>query len=462
MHHPLSLLSLGCALVVAAACPAQYSWNRVITAAQPGYGLWPGMVHFAPTGVSILYGGSNGATTSNETWSYDGTAWTRLLPATDPGPRHTFGICTDVQRGVVVLFGGSDNAYTPQGTTWEYDPLQNTWTQRTPASGISPGPRYGCSLTYDLVRGVSVLYGGWSGSGFTNETWEWDGLDWIQVATVNRPSGRDRFAFAYDIARAKVVLFGGITAAGVSAETWEYDGIDWTLVPTPTSPPPRQKNNMEFDAARGVMVMQGGQANAVQLLDCWEYDGVNWRLVPSAPSPARGENATAYDVLRATTVVFGGYSTGGVYTETWEYARPTTARVHRFGTGCAGSGGVPSLQAQAGGVPTLGTTFALDVTNLPAAGGIGAVFYGTSNYRFGPLWLPLDLAPLGWSGCRAYTTPEIGFAFVHAAGLGSTSFAVPTGAQLAGFTFYGQAVSLDAASPNGEIALSNAVELILN
>lgn len=462
MHHSSPLLSLGCALVAAAACPAQFAWNRVVTPAQPSYGLWPGMAYFAPSGVTILYGGGNSSTTSNETWSYDGTSWTQLTPATNPGQRHTFGMCADVQRSVIVMFGGADNAYTPQGTTWEYDPPQNTWTQVTPASGIAPSPRYGCRMVYDLVRGVSVLYGGWSGSGFTNETWEWNGLDWAQVQTVNQPSGRDRFAFGYDLARGKSVLFGGVTTNGPSAETWEYDGIDWSLVPTPTSPPARQKCYMAFDNARGVMVMQGGQANAVQLLDCWEYDGVNWRLVPSTPSPARGENGTAYDLQRGVTVVFGGYSTGGVYTETWEYGRPTTARVHRFGTGCAGSAGVPSLQALGISVPTMGTTFTLGVTNLPAAGGIAAVFYGLSNYQFGALWLPLDLAPLGWTGCKAYTTPDIGFALGHTAGVATTSFAVPTGPQLQGFTFYGQAVSFDPGSPNGQVALSNAVELILN
>lgn len=461
MPKQLPLWSLGCALLAAAA-PAQHAWNRINTPTQPGFGLWPGLTYCPPAGACILYGGGNGSTASAETWSYNGTAWTQLAPASNPGPRHTFGMCTDLQRGVVVMFGGTDNTYTPQGTTWEYDPVQNTWTQRLPASSIAPGPRYGCSMVYDLGRGVSVLYGGWSGAGFTNETWEWNGVDWAQIATVNRPSGRDRFAFDYDLVRGRAVLFGGITSSGPSAETWEYDGTDWSLIPTPTSPPPRQKTNMAYDLTRGVMVLQGGQANGVQLLDCWEYDGVNWRLVPGSPNPARGENGTAHDPVRGVTVVFGGYSTGGTYTETWEQALATTARVHPFGSGCSGSGGVPSLQAQGGSLPALGTTFTLDITNLPPAGGIGAVLYGVDNYQLGPLWLPLDLSLLGWNGCRAYTTPDVGITFVHAAGTATSSFGIPSGAPLQGFTFYAQALSLDAGAPNGAVALSNAVELILN
>lgn len=51
---------------------------------------------------------------------------------------------------------------------------------------------------------------------------------------------------------------------------------------------------------------------------------------------------------------------------------------------------------------------------------------------------------------------------MHAGGAATHSFAVPSGPLLQGFTLYGQALSLDAGSPNGIVALSNGVELILN
>lgn len=85
-----------------------------------------------------------------------------------------------------------------------------------------------------------------------------------------------------------------------------------------------------------------------------------------------------------------------------------------------------------------------------------------NNYRFGQLWLPLELTPLGFAGCRACSTTDVGFAFVHTTGAATSSFGMPTGAQLQGFKFYAQAVSLDAGSPNGQLALSNGVELILD
>ncbi len=437
---------------------AQNAW-QLNAATGPGFGLWAGMAYALSTSKCYLYGGANGSTTSNETWEFDGSSWVQLQPASNPGERHTFAICYDTLRDVVVLFGGANNSYTPFSETWEFHPTSNTWTQATPAGAV-PSARWGCHMVYDIGRGVAVLHGGYSGFGFTPDTWEWDGTTWTQQTTSNSPSPRDRFGFAYDIARGKCVLFGGIAAAA-SDETWEYDGVDWTQVVTPTTPPARQKVRLAFDAARGVCVMQGGQAAGVQLLDSWEYDGSNWRQIASTPTPARGENATAYDLSRNTTVVFGGYSYTGTSTQTWEYGLATSAQVHPFGTGCPGSGGIPSLQAAAGSTPGIGANFTMDIANLPAAGGFGYLFFGASNYQFGPVYLPFDTGIIGWSGCTGYVSPDAGQFFPHAGSIGSVTIALPNNPLLQHFTFYAQALSFDAAAPNGQVALSNAAELII-
>ncbi|MGC6489395.1 MAG: Kelch repeat-containing protein [Planctomycetota bacterium] len=461
----MTKLSVSVRVVAAAAlalpAPAQNAWTQVTTTNAPSRGLWPGMAFATVTGKCYLYGGAGGGTTSNETWEYDGSDWTLVPTVGDPGERHTFGICYDEVRNVIVMFGGSSNAYVPSGETWEFDPVTSTWTDVTPLSAPSPQARWGCKLAYDLSRNVTVLYGGWSGGGFTNDTWEWDGVSWTQVTTSNIPSPRDRFGMCYDLARSRVVLFGGISAQ-VSDETWEYDGVDWTLVPTLTTPPARQKNYLAYDVQRGVSIMQGGQANAVQLLDSWEYDGFNWRLVPSTPSPARGENATCYDLLRGRVVVFGGYSFNGVNTDTWEFGPATTPRFHVYGAGCAGGAGVPTLQATSGVAPALGAGFGVTVGSCPPSGGVGFLALGDSNYQFNALPLPFDLAALGWSGCSLYVAPTSTLPYVHAGGAASVPLPVPNNAALAGYAFHVQAANLDAAAPNGEIAFSAAAEVIVN
>ena len=445
-------------LVLSLSLTAQHAWE-LSPATGPSHGLWPGMAYAMSTSKCYLYGGASGTTTSDETWSYDGTTWAQMLPTTNPGERHTFAICYDSIRDVIVMFGGADGNYVPSGETWEYHPTTNTWTNVTPASGASPQARWGCHMIYDLARNVSVLHGGYSGAGFTPDTWEWDGTTWNLIVTNNSPSPRDRFGFAYDMIRAKGVLFGGISAAA-SDETWEYDGVDWTLIATPTTPLARQKVRLAYDLVRGVCVMQGGQ-NGSQLNDSWEYDGINWRQIASTPAPARGENASAYDIARGVTVIFGGYGSTGTSTQTWEHRVATSAQFNAYGSGCVGSGGVPSMQALAGSAPTVGSTFTLEIRNLPAAGGAGYVFFGTSNYQFGPLWFPLDTAILGWAGCSGYAAPDTGQFFLHPAGIGSVNLTIPNNPAIQNVTLYAQALSFDAAAANGQVAMSNAGEIII-
>lgn len=460
-----AMLVLASLASFASTANAQRVWEQ--TAAPltgPTRGLWPGLAYALSTGKCYLYGGSDATTTGNETWEYDGATatWSMLNTVGDPGERHTFGICYDAARDRVVMFGGANQGYTPSGETWEFDPATSTWTNVTPTSGTSPIARYGCHMAYDIVRGVSVLYGGWSGSGFTNDTWEWDGTTWTQITTVNLPTGRDRFGFCYDLQNTRCLLFGGITGAGESDETWTYDGTDWTLLNPVVRPPARQKTRLAYDAQRGVAVLQGGQAAGQQRNDSWEFDGSNWRIVPSTPTPARGENGFAFDIGRGVAVTFGGYGTNGTNTDTWEYRRPTTPVFTRFGTGCAGAGGVPLLVAATGSSPTIGTTFDMALGNLTSTGGFGYLLLGLSNSQFSGLALPIDAGILGWTGCTGYVSPDAGFGFSFATSPATVSLPLPNNPALAQATIFTQAILFDGSSPNGQVAMSNAGEMILN
>ncbi len=66
---------------------------------------------------------------------------------------------------------------------------------------------------------------------------------------------------AYDSARGVTVLFGGLRYPNVFDDTWEWDGTTWTQLAIP-GPPPRQRHGMAYDTARGVTVFFRG--------DTWE------------------------------------------------------------------------------------------------------------------------------------------------------------------------------------------------
>ena len=62
---------------------------------------------------------------------------------------------------------------------------------------------------------------------YNNETWEWNGIDWIVRNPNSEPSVRNTPAMAFDSERDVTVLFGGQTQDFlVNDETWEYSCDD--------------------------------------------------------------------------------------------------------------------------------------------------------------------------------------------------------------------------------------------
>jgi hypothetical protein len=65
------------------------------------------------------------------------------------------------------------------------------------------------AMAYDAARGQVVLFGGSGGGSLSNETWVWDGTDWVKKLPSMAPSARAYSAMAYDLVRERMVLFGG-------------------------------------------------------------------------------------------------------------------------------------------------------------------------------------------------------------------------------------------------------------
>lgn len=246
-------------------------------------------------------------------------------PAQGPPARAAAAEAYDSTRGRTVLFGGTTSASSAASSTFDGDTWENdgaTWTQ-IPVSG-PPARAFG-QMVYDSARAVSVLFGGYSGSGVLGDTWEWDGLTWTQRVTLHSPPARFWFAMTYDSTRHVTVLFGGSGPTGtLLGDTWEYNGNDWTQVTTAHAPSARMGLGLAFDAVRGRTVLFGGRTDS-RLNDTWEYDGIDWtQVAASNPPTARFWHSMAYDAALGTVVVFGGdyfvpFCCLGSNNETWVY-----------------------------------------------------------------------------------------------------------------------------------------------
>jgi hypothetical protein len=158
----------------------------------------------------------------------------------------------DTSRKRVLLFGGELAASASAfNDTWEWD--GEYWTQ---LADIGPSPRLLHALAYDTDRNRVVLFGGAFGSALFADTWEWDGQEWTQVQDTG-PSARSAHALVYDERRQRTVLFGGVDAQNSLGDTWAWNGADWTKLED-TGPPARCGHGMAYDSARDRVVVFGG------------------------------------------------------------------------------------------------------------------------------------------------------------------------------------------------------------
>jgi hypothetical protein len=128
-----------------------------------------------------------------------------------------------------------------------------------------------------------------------------------------------------------------------------------------------------------------------------------------------------------------------------------------FGLGCAGSAGVPGNVVRT--PPAIGTTMAVDLTNL--AQDLVLYFWGFSNLTssFGPL--PLDLTPLGAPGCALRTSFDAPTVLVGTAGTASFQFAIPNNPALLAIQFFTQGMSIDPAANAFGLVASDAAGFVV-
>jgi len=243
--------------------------------------------------------------------------WKQWRENISPDERFGLAMAYDSVRGKTVLFGGWAGALY-YNDTWEWD--GSSWTKMNPV--IKPQARYYHAMTYDSARGKTVLFGGNSGTETNNETWEWDGDKWTPKSPLTKPSARYGHAMAYDSARGKVVLFGGYAETSYNNETWEWDGNNWTKMNPVNIPSIRSYHKMAYDSVRGKIVLFGGMAGSTRNNETWEWDGSNWtQKFPVNKPSARTGHGMVYDSAKGKIFLFGGITSVGPYynDETWEW-----------------------------------------------------------------------------------------------------------------------------------------------
>jgi Galactose oxidase, central domain len=315
----LALIPVAASRPALAKGPFLTVWKTVSTATAPPARAAHAMAYDPVSGKIVVFGGFGPLSYFGDTWTFDGRTWTKESPPVSPGARAAATLMYDEVTKQLVLFGGY-NGLNYLDDTWLWDGAASTWTQASPATvpSVATGPM---GFT-DPMNGHATMFGGYNGMFYVGSTWQWNGVDWVDLQPANPPPARGAGIAALDSSLHRVVSYGGI--AGVNpAGTWIWDGTDWSNAAPATAPPLSYYSCAAYDPNFGGVILFGGATGGPDLNDSWLWDGSNWTELSTGRTPAGRESAgMAYDTAQGYTVMFGGVDIqsgngGRFFNETW-------------------------------------------------------------------------------------------------------------------------------------------------
>lgn len=302
------------------------NWTPRFPSTKPSVRYGHSMVYDSTHDRVILFGGDDDYYDDTWVYNYTDNSWTnRTTSLNKPSARYYFSMVYDSAHDRVILFGGWDGDRDDE--TWVYNYSDNTWTNMTMLSA-KPSARYTQSMVYDSTNDVVVLFGGMDSVGRDDETWIYNFTDnsWTNMNPPStKPSARWRHSMVYDSTHEVVVLFGGFDGGGFDDETWVYNYTDntWTNMTTSLNKPSaRWGHSMVYDSTHDRVILFGGDAMDGYNDEIWIYDYVtntwtNMITLSTKPS-ARYGHSMAYDSTHDRVILFGGYEMWDFNNETWE------------------------------------------------------------------------------------------------------------------------------------------------
>jgi Galactose oxidase, central domain len=266
------------------------------------------------------------------------SSWTQLTPAVKPAARSYLAMTYDQVSQKVILFGGFDGrGYL--NDTWTFD--GTTWTQVT--TPTAPPPRANGQMAYDLRTRKVILFGGYDGQSDLGDTWIWDGLTstWTQALPAHSPKAVTGPMLFTDL-NGRVDVYGGFDGNFYQLTMYRWTGTDWHVLHPPTVPFARSSAAVGVDFPAKQIVLFGGLGD-VNPYNTWTFDGKNWTMAsPLTQPPLLYAASAVFDANLNATVLFGGGSGGIDQNATWSWTGanweqlfPTQSPAAREGAGIA-------------------------------------------------------------------------------------------------------------------------------
>ncbi len=292
------------------------------------------LVFDSSRGEILLIGGktqSVGTGYQKDVWSWSGNIWNQLANTSPPYPLAWHATALHPRLKTPMLFGGEDDSTYFQTTYY----LVEEWVKSPPES--SPVVRDSHATAFNESMGMGLLHGGWDSNDgdptYLEDSWVWNGSDWLEVTDYNDPGPRHGGAMAYDPGTGRNILFGGKTVPGngptpdddVLDDTWAWDGT-WHIGELGFPPAGRCDAGVATGGSDSLLLFGGHNISTQECFgDTWRYivgGSSNWHLEAVAGPSARFGHSLTFEPGRSQHLLFGGYECGSVapdLAETWVF-----------------------------------------------------------------------------------------------------------------------------------------------
>ncbi|MEO6577420.1 MAG: kelch repeat-containing protein [Candidatus Limnocylindria bacterium] len=273
--------------------------------------------------TAYLFGGRDGASVYDDTWSFDlsSDSWSQLAPSTSPPGR--FGHEASWVDGIgLVIFSGQGGPSTFFNDLWAYDPVADAWRE-LPASGALPTPRYGSCAAIGQDGRL------WISHGFTQEgtrfsdtrAYDFASGQWSDEtpSAGGRPVERCLHGCWWTEDGAFVLYAGQTTGLTSLDDLWSLDSGQWSRIEG--SLPPARNLYARARSGNGTLVFGGQAIDGGYLADLWlledgELDGGELTPTGTLP-PGRAGAELIVDPDGGRALLFGGRTADGTLDDLW-------------------------------------------------------------------------------------------------------------------------------------------------
>ncbi len=306
-------------------CIAQGTWTQ--KANFPGTARYDAMSFEIGSKGYIIGGFDGGATFLKDVWEYDAVnnSWTQKQ---DFISTRWMAVSFSIGTKGYVTTGSNSSAY--YNDLWEYNPTTDTWTQkanlptlgRNAAVGFSIGNKAYLGIGYDINSTVMLDF------------WEYDAVpnSWAQKA--NFSGGKRSFAFGLSIGT-KGYIGTGIDSSNIPMDDfWEYDPALDTWVQKAKFAAGKRK---DIDGAHFIIGNYGyvgtgyDPPNLIYYNDFWKYDPSNdsWTQIPNLSASVK-VGASGFSINNKGYICLGVIFSANPFNDLWEYSPDSTSGIEEI------------------------------------------------------------------------------------------------------------------------------------